>query len=170
MADSPAPSDAAPSAAQPLVGRIVAGRYQVESVIGQGGMGDVYLVRHIVMRKRLALKLLRSELSQVKEFAARFEREAMAAANIDHPHVAAATDCGKTEDGTLFLALEYVEGQSLRQALAEGPLPLTRALHIAHQVAGAMMRAHELGIIHRDGCRKHKTWLHKGASPAQGWQ
>ena len=113
-------------------------------------MGDVYLVRHMVMRKRLALKLLRPEISHVAEFAARFEREAMAAANIDHPHVAAATDCGKAEDGTFFLALEYVEGQSLRQALQGGPLPLTRALHIAHQVASAMVRAHELGITHRD--------------------
>jgi serine/threonine-protein kinase len=119
-------------------------------VLGQGGMGDVYLVKHMVMRKRLALKLLRPELSQIAEFAARFEREALAAAHIDHPHVAAATDCGKAEDGTFFLALEYVEGQSLRQALQGGALPLERALHIAHQVARALKRAHELGITHRD--------------------
>ena len=154
MADLPAPPGPRPPAGASLppraAGSIVAGRYQIESVLGQGGMGDVYLVRHTVMRKRLALKLLRPEISHVAEFAARFEREAMAAANIDHPHVAAATDCGKAEDGTFFLALEYVEGQSLRQALQGGPLPLTRALHIAHQVASAMVRAHELGITHRD--------------------
>ena len=133
-----------------LVGKTLAGRYLVESVLNQGGMGDVYLVRHTVMRKRLALKLLRPELSQVKEFAARFEREVMAAANIDHPHVASATDCGRTEEGTLYLAMEYVDGQSLSQALATGPLPLPRALHIARQIGSAMVRAHELGIVHRD--------------------
>jgi serine/threonine protein kinase len=138
-----------PAAARPP-GSIIAGRYQVESVIGQGGMGDVYLVKHMVMRKRLALKLLKPELSTVAEFSARFEREAMAAANIDHPHVAAATDCGKTEDGTLFLALAYIDGGSLRQAMQIGPIPVQRALHIAQQVASAMVRAHELGIIHRD--------------------
>ncbi|PSM31355.1 serine/threonine-protein kinase, partial [Haliangium sp. UPWRP_2] len=94
--------------------------------------------------------LLKPEISRVPEFAARFEREAMAAANIEHPNVAAATDCGQTEDGTFFLALEYVVGQSLRQALQEGPLPVQRALHIAQQVGSALVRAHELGIVHRD--------------------
>lgn len=132
------------------VGSVIAGRYQIESLLGQGGMGDVYLVKHTVMRKRLALKLLKSELSSMPEFAGRFEREAMAAANIDHPHVASATDCGKAEDGTFFLALEYIEGRSLRQVLQEGPLPVQRALHIALQVGKAMIRAHELGIVHRD--------------------
>lgn len=147
MSTSAGASPASPARA---VGSIIAGRYQVESLLGQGGMGDVYLVKHTVMRKRLALKLLRPELSRVAEFSARFEREAMAAANIDHPHVASATDCGKAEDGTLFLALEFVEGRSLREVIAEGPLRLTRALHIAQQVASAMVRAHELGIVHRD--------------------
>ncbi len=141
---------AAPASCTRPVGSIIAGRYQIESALGQGGMGDVYLVKHTVMRKRLALKLLRPEISTVPELAARFEREAMAAAHIDHPHVAAATDCGKAEDGTLFLALEYVEGRSLRAALQEGPLPVARALHIAHQIASALSRAHELGIVHRD--------------------
>jgi serine/threonine-protein kinase len=143
-------SASAPASSTRPVGSIIAGRYQIESVLGQGGMGDVYLVKHTVMRKRLALKLLRPEISQVPEFAARFEREATAAANIDHPHVAAATDCGKAEDGTLFLALEFVEGQSLRAALQAGPLQVPRALHIAHQIAEALVRAHELGIVHRD--------------------
>lgn len=147
MSPPPSTSAAAPARA---VGTIIAGRYQIESLIGQGGMGDVYLVKHTVMRKRLALKLLRPELSQVAEFSARFEREAMAAANIDHPHVAAATDCGKAEDGTLFLALEFIEGRSLRDVISDGPLSLRRALHITQQVASAMVRAHELGIVHRD--------------------
>lgn len=156
---SPAPPPARP------VGSIIAGRYQIESVIGQGGMGDVYLVKHTVMRKRLALKLLRPEVSQVGEFAARFEREAMAAANIDHPHVAAATDCGHTEDGTLFLALEYVEGQSLREALQGGALAVPRALHIAQQVGSAMVRAHELGIIHRDLKPENIMLTNRGGDP-----
>ena len=84
------------------------------------------------------------------EAVARFEREAMAAANIEHPNVAAATDFGKAPDGSVFLVLEYVQGKSLRTVTDQGPLPISRALHIARQIATAVAAAHALGIVHRD--------------------
>ena len=87
------------------LGITIAGRYRVESPIGEGAMGKVYAAEHVLMRKRLAVKVLHRELSSVPELVARFEREAMAAANIDHPNIASATDFGKLEDGAVFLAL-----------------------------------------------------------------
>ena len=98
-------------------------------------MGAVYQAEHTHMRKRLAVKVLHPEMSRLPEVVARFEREAMAAAHIEHPNVAAATDFGKLDDGSFFLVLEYVEGKSLREAIADGRLELGRALHIARQIA-----------------------------------
>jgi eukaryotic-like serine/threonine-protein kinase len=133
-----------------LVGAVVGGRYHVERLIGEGGMGAVYQAQHAHMHKRFAVKVLHPEMGRLPEVVARFEREAMAAARIDHPNVAAATDFGKLDDGSFFLVLEYVEGQSLRDAIAQGRLDLARALHIVRQIASALARAHALGIVHRD--------------------
>jgi len=143
--------DAAPAqASDGLVGQMISDRYRVESLLGQGGMGAVYLVEHVLMRKRLALKVLHAEMVRNPEIVARFEREAMAAAHIDHPNVAAATDFGRLPDGAFFLVLEYVEGTSLAAALRAAAFSPERAIAIARQIASAMVRAHELGIIHRD--------------------
>ncbi|HEY8039426.1 MAG TPA: serine/threonine-protein kinase [Polyangiaceae bacterium] len=139
-----------PGGPESLVGVILSGRYFIERLIGEGGMGAVYQAEHTHMRKRLAVKVLHPEMSRLTEVVARFEREAMAAAHIEHPNVAAATDFGKLEDGSFFLVLEYVEGKSLREAINEGRLELGRALHITRQIAGALARAHALGIVHRD--------------------
>jgi serine/threonine protein kinase len=132
------------------LGEVVSGRYRIEKLLGEGGMGAVYLAEHTAMRKRVALKLLHKQVSGNAEVIARFEREGIASAKIEHPNVAAATDFGKTEDGSLFLVLEYLEGRSLREALADGPFTPMRALHIARQVALALDRAHAAGIVHRD--------------------
>jgi serine/threonine-protein kinase len=113
-------------------------------------MGAVYQAEHTHMRKRLAVKVLHPDMSRLPEVVARFEREAMAAAHIDHPNVAAATDFGKLDDGSFFLVLEYVEGSSLREVITEGRVELGRALHVARQIASALGRAHALGIVHRD--------------------
>ena len=139
-----------PGGPQSLIGVVLSGRYLIERLIGEGGMGAVYQAEHTHMRKRLAVKVLHPEMSRMAEVVARFEREAMAAAHIEHPNVAAATDFGKLEDGSFFLVLEYVEGRSLREAIAEGRLELGRALSIARQMASALGRAHSIGIVHRD--------------------
>src|SRR5689334_8014790 len=118
-----------------LVGHVVSGRYRIRELLGEGGMGAVYLAEHTHMRKRVALKLLHTEMSKDEEVLARFKREAEAAAHVEHPNVATATDFGQTEDGAFFLVLEYVEGTSLRKALDNGAFPPARALHIARQMA-----------------------------------
>jgi serine/threonine-protein kinase len=144
------PVSASPAGATSLVGKVLSERYRIESVLGEGGMGAVYLAEHVLMHKRLAVKVLHPEMTRMPEIVARFEREAMAAAHIEHPNVAAATDFGKLEDGSFFLVLEYVEGTSLRDLIAKGPLGAERALHIAYQIGAALARAHSLGIVHRD--------------------
>ena len=132
------------------LGTVISGRYLIRELLGEGGMGSVYLAEHTHMKKRVALKLLHPEMSDNAEVQSRFEREAMAASHIEHPNVAAATDFGRTEDGAYFLVLEYVEGTSLRDALVPGPISVSRALRIARQIALALERAHEAGIVHRD--------------------
>jgi serine/threonine protein kinase len=119
-------------------------------LIGVGSRGNVYAGKHLLMHKRVAVKILHRELSSMPEFTARFEREAVAVANIDHPNVASATDFGKLPDGSMFLVLEFVEGKCLRDEIAAGPLSPDRALRIARQIASALASAHALGIVHRD--------------------
>jgi serine/threonine-protein kinase len=133
-----------------LVGVTISDRYKIERLLGEGGMGAVYQAEHVLMRKRMAIKVLHPEMTRLPEVVQRFEREAMAAAHIDHPHVVAATDFGKLDDGSFFLALEYVEGKSLRDVIGQGRLELGRALHIGRQMAAALSRAHQLKIVHRD--------------------
>ncbi|MDF2694950.1 MAG: Serine/threonine protein kinase PrkC, regulator of stationary phase, partial [Labilithrix sp.] len=133
-----------------IIGTMISDRYKIERLLGEGGMGAVYQAEHTLMRKRMAIKVLHPEMTRLPEVVARFEREAMAAAHIDHPHVVTATDFGKLEDGSFFLALEFVEGKSLREVIALGRLELGRALHIARQIAAALSRAHALKIVHRD--------------------
>lgn len=140
------PADDRPS----LVGSLISGRYRIEEALGEGGMGSVYLAEHTLMHKRMAIKVLHPEMTRLPEVVARFEREAMAAAHIEHPNVAAATDFGQLDDGSFFLVLEFVQGKSLRELLDAGPLPPQRAIHITSQIVSALVRAHGLGIVHRD--------------------
>jgi serine/threonine protein kinase len=143
-------------------GTVLAERYRIKSTLGEGGMGKVYAAEHVLMRKKLAVKILHRELSGVPELVARFEREAMAAANIDHPNVAAATDFGKLPDGSVFLALELIEGRCLRDVMDTGPLELRRALHVARQIAAALGSAHAQGIVHRDLKPENVMLVEKG--------
>jgi serine/threonine-protein kinase len=149
----PAPSDRAVSEEDDRdshVGLVLSERYRIDGLIDRGGMGRVYLGEHVLMHKRVAIKVLHRELSSIPEFVARFEREARAAANIGNEHVVAATDYGKLPDGAVFLVLEYIEGRNLRDEIAHGPIPLARTLHIARQITHALRAAHALGIVHRD--------------------
>jgi len=151
-ADAPeiSPPEANGDGLSGLLGTVISGRYRLESLLGEGGMGAVYLAEHTHMRKRLAVKVLHPEMTRLPEVVARFEREAMAAAHIEHPNVASATDFGKLEDGSFFLVLEYVEGRGLRDELRKGALDVARSFHIVRQIASALARAHSLGIVHRD--------------------
>jgi serine/threonine-protein kinase len=130
------------------IGTTIAGRYTIEAVIGEGGMGVVYRAEHRLMHKRVAVKVLRP--SADAEIIERFHREAIAGAHVDHPNVATAIDFGELEDGAHFLVQEYLEGQDLRTALQGGPVEVARALRIARQIAAGARAAHQLGIVHRD--------------------
>jgi serine/threonine protein kinase len=131
-------------------GQVIADRYRVERLLGEGGMGAVYLVEHVHMRKRYALKVLHPDVGENPEIVTRFEREALAAAHIDHPNVVAASDFGRTGEGGFYLVLEYVEGRSLAQVLESGPLSADHVLAITVQIGLALTRAHGLGMVHRD--------------------
>ena len=149
------------------IGTIISGRYRIESLLGEGGMGAVYLAEHTSMRKRVALKLLHADMGQHPDVVTRFEREAMAASHISHVHVAGATDFGKTEDGILYLVLEYVEGTNLRDAVGAAPsgFPVVRSLRIARQMSLALEAAHEAGIVHRDLKPENVMLVAKGDDP-----
>ncbi len=144
-------SDAPETSADALIDQVISeGRYRVVELMGSGGMGAVYRGEHLLLAKRVAIKVLHPEMTRMPEVVARFEREARAAGNIEHPNVATATDFGKLPDGSFFLVLEYVEGRSLRALVDLGPLDPARAAHIARQMLAALVRAHGLGIVHRD--------------------
>jgi serine/threonine-protein kinase len=139
------------SEADALIGQKLAGRYDVRKQLGAGGMGAVYLGEHVHMKKSVAIKVLHREMTYLPEVVARFEREAVAAARIEHPNVAAATDFGRLEDGSFYLVLEYVEGRSLSKLVRErGNLAPEMALRITRQIAEALGAAHAAGIVHRD--------------------
>lgn len=140
-----------PEGNDPLIGQVVAGRYRVEELIGQGGMGRVFKAVHVHMHKTVALKVLRPEMTAIRGVLARFEREAVAAGRISHANVVAATDFGRMDsDGAFYLVLEYVDGPSLRRELKKGAFSVPRALNVAKQICEALAAAHQQGVIHRD--------------------
>ena len=139
------------SADDPLIGQMVADRYQILSLIGEGGMGRVYLAEHVRMGRKSAVKVINPALATTADAISRFNREASNACKINHPNVAQVYDFGEMADGTLYLAMEYIDGETLDAIVArEGPLPPVRAAHITKQVADALYAAHHLGIVHRD--------------------
>jgi serine/threonine protein kinase/dienelactone hydrolase len=133
----------------PDKGILIAGKYKIIVEIGSGGMGIVYKAADTQLRRNVALKFLPPELSRHPEAKERFIREAHAAAVLDHPHICTIYEVGEYEDKA-YIAMAYVEGQSLREKIAGQPLPLDEALDLAIQVAEGLEEAHNKGIIHRD--------------------
>ena len=125
------------------------GHYRIVSLLGRGGMGEVYLAQDTKLHRRVALKLLRASLTKDKQRLKRFEQEACAASALSHPNILTVHDSG--QEGDLhFMVTEYIEGQTLRQMLKQGKLMLGQALEVAAQVSGALAAALAAGIIHRD--------------------
>ena len=125
------------------------GPYEISEQLGAGGMGEVYLAQDTRLGRKVAIKVLPAEFASDPERLARFEQEARAAAALNHPHIAVVHDIG-TEDGTHFMVQEYLEGDTLREPLQKGALPLKKALGLATEIAEALAAAHAAGIIHRD--------------------
>src|SRR3954451_20335649 len=134
----------------PLIGAVVGDRYRIVSRIGIGGMGAVYRAEHTMMRRDLAIKVLLSELGGREEFARRFEREAESASRLTHPNIISVTDFGRTAEGSLFLAMEFLAGESLSAIIKAGPVPRARALNLVRQMLHGLDHAHQAGIVHRD--------------------
>lgn len=132
-------------------GDVLAGKYEVESVLGEGGMGVVVAARHVQLRNRVALKFLLPDVVESPEVAARFLREAQAATSIKSEHVARVLDVGTLESGAPYMVMEYLEGRDLSAVVAsEGRLGLSVAVDYLLQAMEALAEAHAAGIVHRD--------------------
>lgn len=132
------------------LGRVVAGRYRLEALLGEGGMGVVYRARHVLIDRVVALKLIRPDLRGETHLRAWMLREARAANRVDHAHIVEIHDVGETDEGELYLVMEYLTGTSLSSLVAKGQLPITQAVDILEQMTAALARAHDLGVVHRD--------------------
>jgi serine/threonine-protein kinase len=133
------------------VGDTLEGRYKVIRSVGEGGMGTVYLAEHMLIKRRVAIKILRPELAADSAVVERFMNEARAAGAIGHPHIVESTDMGFTRDEVPFIVFEYLEGTLLTDEIYRvRGMPPRRALRIAAQIASALHAAHTAGIIHRD--------------------
>src|SRR5260370_11361567 len=133
----------------PLVTGSRLGPYEIQSALGAGGMGEVYRARDTRLDRTVAIKILPDALAADPQFRDRFDREARTISQLDHPHICALYDVGD-QDGTAYLVMQYLEGETLADRLTKGALPLDQALTIATQIAEALERAHRAGIIHRD--------------------
>jgi eukaryotic-like serine/threonine-protein kinase len=130
---------------------VVDGRYVLSDLLGEGGMGRVYLAADRLLGREVALKVLRERYAQNAEFVGRFEREARAAASLNYPNIVQVYDLGTTSDGTYYIAMEHVPGATLKdKILKEGPLEDSEAVRLASQIADALGVAHARGIVHRD--------------------
>jgi serine/threonine-protein kinase len=148
LATTAPPPVASPDA---LVGKVIDGRYQIESVLGQGGMGLVYKGRHKLIDKRVAIKVLRGEMQNDQEVAQRFLQEARAASAIGNQHIIDISDFGVLPDGATYFVMEFLDGSSLSSVMErDRPLPVSRILKVAKQIAQGLGAAHTAGIIHRD--------------------
>lgn len=165
MAD-PSQSDAPDAGPEdPHVGRVLSGKFRVERVLGQGGMGAVYVAHHEYTKRRGALKLLLHRLAESPDIVERFVREASAAGLIDDPHIVHTYDAGMLETGEPYLFMELLDGQSLEDLLeARETLHVAEALAIARQAATALAAAHDAAIVHRD-IKPANLFLVRGDTP-----
>jgi len=135
----------------PLIGQTIKGRYRITKKLGEGGMGAVYLAQQASIGRKVALKLLHGAYSTNHEFIARFRREAHLAASLNHRNIVTIHDFDQEEDGSLFIVMEYVDGQSLSEVIRrDGSLVIGRAVRLGLQTAEGLGAAHRAGVIHRD--------------------
>jgi eukaryotic-like serine/threonine-protein kinase len=144
--------EGAQDAQDPLVGRVLMGRYRLTRVLGEGGMGKVYLAEQKLGTavRKVAVKTLRAELSQDPQLVGRFHRECETVVQLHHPNTVQFYDFGEMEGSILFIVMEYIEGMDLAERLEQGPLPVPLVDKILIQICGSLQEAHQNGIVHRD--------------------
>ena len=125
------------------------GPYEILSPIGAGGMGEVYKARDTRLDRSVAVKVLPEHIAKREDLRVRFEREARAVASLNHPNICTLFDIG-SQDGTSYMVMELMEGETLAARIEKGPIPLEPALAYASQIADALDRAHRAGVTHRD--------------------
>jgi serine/threonine protein kinase len=125
------------------------GPYEILSPLGAGGMGEVYRARDTRLDRTVVVKILPSDLSSTPEAKQRFEREARAISSLNHPHICTLYDVGH-QDGTDYLVLEFLEGETLAERLRKGPLPRLQVLKCGAEIGEGLERAHRTGVVHRD--------------------
>ncbi len=143
------PPRGTPTGATDHTGRVLDGKYRLDELVGTGGMAHVYRATHLGLRRTVAVKLLHPRLSDDAAAAARFEREARSASRLKHPNCVQVTDFGCTEDGTLYMAMEFLEGHDLGKALGR-PWPVDAAVEAMVQILRGLAHAHGEGLVHRD--------------------
>lgn len=142
---------AVPSLRDPLAGRVLDEKYRLDERLGEGGMGTVYRATHLLIDRPVAVKVLHPRFVEDEAAQERFRREARAAGRLQHTNAVTVTDFGRTTDGFVYIVMELLEGQNLRESLAyESPVESRRAVALMLQVAAAVEAAHESGVIHRD--------------------
>lgn len=138
------------AARDPRIGTVLAGRYLIERPLAEGGMASVYIANHRLVDRPCAIKILSRALARNQVVRERFRREAKAAQQLAHPNIIDIFDQGETDDGLPFMVMELLDGETLSGPLARGPMPMERALPILAQIARALARAHDFGVVHRD--------------------
>ena len=150
----------------PLIGRVLAGRFEILDCIGKGGYGAIYRARQTSILRDVALKVIRSEHEERDDVVARFLREAQAISSLSHPNIVTIYDFGQAEDGTLFIAMELLKGRTLSKLLHEEPcLSFERSVHILTQVCDGLDAAHQAGIYHRDLKPENLMLTRLGSNP-----
>src|SRR5204862_4220714 len=133
----------------PVVGELIAGRYEVEELVGSGGMSNVFRAHDRLLERTVALKILHEQYTRDEDYVERFRREARAVAQLTHPNIVTVIDRGEQE-GRQFIVFEYVDGENLKDLSNRGPLEVREAIRLTLQVARALAFAHERGLVHRD--------------------
>ena len=149
----------------PFVGKVIDGRYEILARVGEGGMGVVYKSRQISIDRVIALKMLNAQMAQDPTWVQRFYNEAKACSRLQHPNTIRMFDFGQTSDGRLFMTMEFLDGVSLRDAVAKGPLAPQRVVKILIQCCASLAEAHSIGIIHRDIKPDNVFLLNMAGSP-----